>query len=619
MKQRILIVDDKPANLLALRHTLAPLDVGVISATDGNSALVQTLNHEFAVAIIDVQMPGMNGYELAEILRSEPKTAHLPILFMSAIYHDEHHIFRGYEAGAVDFLVKPYAPEVLRNKIAFFLELDRQSQALRDKLALEQSRGFLQSIVTSVADAVLVEVNGEITLVNPVAESLLGPATSLLGRSIKSVFCEPAVVDTLTPGERHATYLRSISGADIPVDVVLSSLSDRPGRVLLATDQTAAIEAARAKEELQEQLYHAQRMESVGRMAGGVAHDLNNVFTIIQSCCGLLLESADLEDPGRTDLDHAMNAAKQGEALVRQLLAFGRKQHMQPRPTDLRDAVANAFEMIERLMTTRVSISITRHEHPLIVEVDPDQLMQVLVNLAVNARDAMAEDGGVLEVITGHMKRDGASWAYIEVKDDGKGIEPHILEHIFEPFFTTKDANSGTGLGLSVVHGIVNQSGGTVDVRSIPGEGTTFRVCFEVTTLQVEAEDGAPAPTVTTASDTILVVEDNPSVLRMVVKVLERKGFEVLSAPGLGQAIDAARTSGDLDLLFTDVNLADTTGIEVARAVRQIHPNLPVLLMSGSAQHTLADQGMPDAPVGFLQKPFIPSQLIDKVQQTLEE
>ena len=615
--QKILIVDDKPANLLTLRQTLSELEVDVVSAATGNEALVASLNHDFAVAILDVQMPEMDGFELAEILRSEPKTAHLPILFVSAIYREDHHIFRGYEAGAVDFMVKPYPPQVLLNKIRFFLKLDAQSRDLKDKLALEKSRSFLHSIITSVADAVFVEVNGTLTLVNPTAERLLGPAADLLGRPLTSLLEDPACLETLRDGERHATSLRSLNGDLIPVDLVLSTLEDRPGRVLLATDRSEAIRAAQTREELREQLFHAQRMESVGRMAGGVAHDLNNVLTIIQNCCGLLQHDQALSDRGRIDLEHAMNAAKQGEALVRQLLAFGRKQHMNPRALDLRTTVLDAFHMIERLMNAQIEIVVQQHDEPLIVEVDPDQLMQVLVNLSVNARDAMP-DGGTLTVTTGESTDpDGQVWAFIEVSDNGKGIPADILDHIFEPFFTTKNASQGTGLGLSVVHGIVSQSDGTLSVQSKQDQGTTFRVGFRRSELAATVDEDISEHGLPDATETVLVVEDNPSVLRMVVRVLQRSGFEVLTASDLPKAVDAARSAASLDLLFTDVNLPETTGIEVAAAIRAIHPGLPVLLMSGNAQHLLAKGGMPEAPSSFLQKPFVPKKLISVVQETL--
>jgi len=617
MIQKILIVDDKPANLMALRQTLTELDVEVVSATTGNDALVASLNHDFALAILDVQMPGMNGYELAELLRSDDRTTHLPILFVSAIYHDDHHIFRGYQAGAVDFLVKPYNPEVLLNKLRFFLKLDAQSRSLKDQLALEQSMGFLQSIVSSAADAVFVEVNDKLTLVNPAAEKLVGPASNFIGRSIASVFSDPGLIDTLENGVRQPTYLRSATGDPVPVNLVLSKLEGRPGRVLLATDRTDAIREARAKDQLREQLYHAQRLESVGRMAGGVAHDLNNVFTIIQTCCGLLQQDQDLDTFEHVDLDYAMNAAKQGEVLVRQLLAFGRKQHMRPCVVDLHDAVSDAFDMIDRLMNPTIEISIIGPDEPLTIEVDPDQLMQVLVNLAVNARDAMP-DGGVLQVTIGEdVAEDGGQWAYIEVADNGQGMEASVVEHIFEPFFTTKDPDTGTGLGLSVVHGIVSQSGGILSVESVPGQGTTFRISFKVTSLPINTSEENLGLDRASSTDTILVVEDNPAVLRMVVKVLERNGFEVLQALDLEQAIDAARATPSLTLLFTDFNLPETTGDQVAAEIRKIHPDLPVLLMSGNAQQMLPEGKMPEAPAAFLQKPFVPRVLVDMVHETI--
>ncbi len=610
--QTILIVDDKPENLLTLRTSLASLPVEFVTVNSGNEALVASLHHDFAVAVLDVQMPDMDGYELAELLRSEPRTSNLPILFMSAYYRDNHHVFRGYEAGAVDFLVKPYQPAVLINKLKFYLQLDAQRRALLDKIELQESKGFLQSILTSMGDAVFVEANDHMAMVNDAGRELLGygPDDILPGKLNELIVGRLGSIKA--QGEHRRITLTSKQGEQIPVQAVLSVLKDRPGHVLVATDLREQLRMEQAKVLLEEQLNHMQRMESVGRLAGGVAHDLNNVFTIIQMSCGLLKHEAAIDQESREDVEHVLKAANQGEALVKQLLAIGRKQELDSQNIDLREVVSAAFDMIRRIIGKRITVVREQWPDEIVVTVDHDQMIQVMVNLALNARDAM-DEGGTLTVTTG-IDPDTPDWAFVEITDDGAGIAPDIIEQIFEPFFTTKGPDAGTGLGLSVVHGIVSQSGGKMQVKSTQGHGSSFRVSLALAnqpatqTRKLAAERHSDV-----IQASVLVVEDNPTVLRLITRILKRSGYTVLDASTKEKALEIARGRSDLSMLCSDLNLTHCTGVDVATEVRAIHPDLPVLFMSGNAEQMLENTNL-KGTIGFLQKPFSPNEFLARMQ-----
>ena len=416
--------------------------------------------------------------------------------------------------------------------------------------------------------------------------------------------------------------------------------SDNAGRLGPGGDQR------RAHGALQAELAQAQRLQSVGQLAGGIAHDFNNLLTAIAGAADDL--GPRTADEGQEDLEQIRTSAKRGAALVRQLLAFGGQQTLLPRIVALNDAVRSAVPLLQRLLGTGMKLRLELEEPGRIVKVDPTQLDQVLVNLAVNARDAMKQ-AGTFTIVTGRRlllqaETDGAHilppgrYATLEVRDTGGGIPPEVLPHIFEPFFTTKRESGGTGLGLSTVYGIVRQSGGFLSVQSEPGQGTCFRLTFprhegtsgvshsscggrnagsrwaeahptatadDAMTAGAPSE-GTPAPP-PLAGMRLLLVDDDDAVRRVVARALRRGGWDVVEASSGAEALEDK--SGPLALLVSDVMMPGMDGVTLVHAIRERQPGLPAILMSGYADAAQREALTRD-DISFLAKPFAMAELV---------
>ncbi len=379
---------------------------------------------------------------------------------------------------------------------------------------------------------------------------------------------------------------------------------------------------------LEEQFLHAQKMQAVGRLAGGVAHDFNNLLTVILGSTGMALDALRDNRPARRYLDTVLTSAQRASAVTAKLLAFSRKQVLQPVIVDVNELIAGLEPIVRQLVSAQVDLGVQPRASRPFVKADPTQLEQVLLNLAANARDAMP-DGGFLLIETRNVRldaeeadrKDGLApgpYVLITVTDNGVGMDAETLARAFEPFFPTKELGRGTGLGLATVYGIVRQSGGDVAAYSEPGHGTTVRVYLPE--VGGEREDVAETPRDRREQDgggTLLVTEDEPAVRALVVHALRGAGYRVLEAANAAEASGVAEEhAGPIDLLVTDVIMPDEPGPALAERLAAARPELRVLYISGYAEGALEQQGgLNDA--GFLQKPFTPSELTAAVRETL--
>jgi PAS domain S-box-containing protein len=401
-------------------------------------------------------------------------------------------------------------------------------------------------------------------------------------------------------------------------------LRGEPLILSVTRDVTADRQAESERRRLEEQLRQAQKMEALGRLAGGVAHDFNNILTAIIANAGLAVLEAPAEDPNRPLLLEVRDAARRGADLTRQLLAVSRKQMLEPRPVDLNALLTNLRRMLGRVIGEDVELRLDLAAGLPAVLADPGQVEQVVMNLAVNARDAL-DRGGAITISTRAAEvgdagartseRAAGRYAVVTVADTGRGIPPEMLPHLFEPFFTTKPAGQGTGLGLSTVYGIVRQHGGFVEVESTTGRGTTFRVHLPVAVEEPgAAEEPHRVEPLARGSETVLLVEDETAVREVTRTVLDRLGYRVLAAASGDEALAlAARHEGTLHLLLTDVVLPGPSGPEVAEALRARRPACRVLYMSGYPENLAA--GL--AGAAFLPKPFSPDALARKLREVL--
>jgi nitrogen-specific signal transduction histidine kinase/CheY-like chemotaxis protein len=378
---------------------------------------------------------------------------------------------------------------------------------------------------------------------------------------------------------------------------------------------------------LRERLRESQRMESIGRLAGGVAHDFNNLLTVITGYSDLVLGSRQLPASLRDDLEQVRTAGERAAALTGQLLAFSRRQVMQLQPVDLNEVVRGMQGMLRRLIGEDLQLVVSLDSDLDSIVADPGQVEQVILNLAANARDAMPS-GGVLTLETSKVDavEDGpagaGSGAYgrLSMTDTGSGMDAETRSRIFEPFFTTKNLGRGTGLGLATVYGIVMQSGGFLTVDSAPGSGSRFEVHFPVAACDPEGESAGSTPAVSIRGDeTVLLVEDETAVREMARSGLEALGYRVLPAADGDEALEIARRQGAaLDIVVSDVVLPGASGPEVVDRLRRLHPRIRVLLMSGYTDDLIARKGRLDDEVPFLQKPFTAGRLAGRIREVID-
>ncbi len=448
-----------------------------------------------------------------------------------------------------------------------------------------------------------------------------------------AVFESGAVVAPLLFEDRLLGFLSVYSLAigmdDIPtIQVFANEIAAAWSKAHLVRELRKSL---RELERTQELLVQSQKMEAVGRLAGGVAHDFNNQLTAILGYADLLLSSFNEVDPRRAELLEIRRAAGRAADLTRQLLAFSRRQVLQLRVVDLRDLVGEMRGMLQRLIGENIRLETRYAEGPLRVKADPAQLEQVVMNLAVNARDAMP-DGGTLEIIADRTvvgegpradsyRMDPGAYCILRVTDTGTGMAPEVLSRLYEPFFTTKERGKGTGLGLSTAYGIVRQSGGHIDCRSAPGQGSTFLIHLPATDeLPESVETAAAAPAPAAGTETILVIEDDEQVRQLVRRTLTGVGYRVLTAATGEEGMEVFRGQSGIQLVITDLVLpGKVSGIEVARQVRLQGQGVRLICISGYSDQLQSDPAATFPRDSFLPKPFSASDLLHKTRSVLDQ
>jgi signal transduction histidine kinase/ActR/RegA family two-component response regulator len=426
-------------------------------------------------------------------------------------------------------------------------------------------------------------------------------------------------------------------GRRVGIEVTLFPLRDASGVIqhiaLCAKDVTAELElraTADALRQSEDQLRQSQKMEAVGKLAGGIAHDFNNLLSVVLSYASLALKSLDPKEPLTGNLKEIRNAAERAAQLTKQLLAFSRQQVLAPAIVDLSEVVTRLDKMLQRLIGEDIELKTVPGSNLHLVKVDPAQIEQVIMNLAVNARDAMPA-GGSLTIETANVVLDEAyaqthpgvrpgPHVLLAVSDTGAGMDAQTQLRIFEPFFTTKEVGKGTGLGLSTVFGIVQQSGGHIGLYSEPDKGSTFKVYFPKTEdLAHVPATLATQPATLAGSETLLLVEDEQQLRNLARVILEKNGYQVMEAQNGEEALLLSeRFSGSIDLLVTDVIMPKMNGRQLAEKITASRPTTPVLYISGYTDSTIVRHGVSENGIYFLQKPITPDTLLRKVREVLD-
>jgi signal transduction histidine kinase len=662
---RVLYAEDNASDADLTRHHFASnaADIQLDIVEYGEVCLTRLQNNHYDVLLLDYRLPDMDAIDVLKALAV--RSVQLPVIVATAV-GDEDVVVRVLRLGAWDYVPKQgnyiqNLPSLVRQAAAEYHRLHDVGYAARWSrrriLYIERSEADIDLTAAFLAehaphlqlDVIRSATEGLEMLQRNAVDLVLVDlrmrdmhALDFLRQLRQREQSVPVVVVTGRGDETAAVaalklgaydYICKREGYLTQVPYAIDNAIDR-FRLMQLNRRLAAELADRERAEaerarLSEQLQQAQKIESLGRLAGGVAHDFNNLLTVISGHADLMLEKLAPDARLREHVENISAATRRASDLTRQLLAFGRRQLLQTRVMDLNESIRESTSMLSRLLSEPVELVTVLDPDLGHVEADPSQLNQLLVNLAVNARDAMP-DGGRLTIETHNVSIEeeeaqlhpsfrAGSYVMLAVSDTGIGIDNDVLTHIFEPFFTTKEHGKGTGLGLSMVYGIVKQSGGWIWVYSEVGHGTTFKIYLP----RVEGAlpvIGAPVALDSPRGDeTVLVVEDQQEVRSLMRHVLRTHGYDVIEAAEGPSAVAACESvARPISLLITDVVMPGMSGPTLAAHLRSVRPDMRVLYISGYTDAAVFEHGMGEQPVVFLQKPFTPSQLTRKVREALD-
>lgn len=789
-KVRVLLVDDSPEQRREMMTAIADPHLEIVEADSGQVGLDLLRSGDFAVVLIDVRMPGMSGFELAERIRLLEPGRIVPVIFITSTKPPESYMRKGYSLGAVDFLSFPVVPEIVRAKVKVFVDIfhkkeflarqaDLLEEKVRERTAELNYRNTVTKIITdnTASGMFMLDEEKRITFMNPAAEWALGYSFSeVQGGSIHPFVHPPGLENNPCPGSECP--LEKALAANLPVQNLAEIFHHKTGRPLhvscavapVATENKAAGQAGtvlefqdvtehkkaedklawsedryrrlfetaqdgilildakegrildvnpflmrilgyshqellgkelweiglfgdikanrEAFQKLKDQGYvrydnlplqtkgglkrevefvsnmysvkseaviqcnirdvterklteealrvseadlrQSQKVEALGKLSGGIAHDFNNLLTAINGYSDLCLSLPNVEGAMYDYLSEIFKAGKRAADLTHQLLAFSRKQVLEPKILDMTDVVKEVITLLQRLIGDNIRVTSILDPQLWLIRADPAQMNQVLLNLAINARDALPH-GGEITIRTQNFDADGRDGhgpvhspiqcVVLSITDNGTGMKDVVKDRIFDPFFTTKDFGKGSGMGLAMVEGIVRQSGGRITVESMPEKGSTFKIYFprvegtakkHVTTMAIRVDQ-------IQRTETVLLAEDDPMVRSFVRTALEIHGYKVLEAEDGEKAIELAEThQGAIHILLTDILMPGMNGRRLSELFKKAHPEAPVLFMSGYTDEVIVDQGLLEEGSFFIQKPFAPAQLIKFLKEVLD-
>lgn len=618
----VLVVEDDDSTAELARRSLVRARRVVRGARRVDEALNLLSRERFGFAILDYRLE--DGFAWPVLDAARAASPPIPVVLVTAA-GDERVAAEAFHRGASEYVIK--TGEFWERLPGIIERLGRAAEA-------ERRNSLLAAVARFSAEAILAgAMDGTIWAWNVGAERLFGYAPEeILGHSARVLFPPDrldefeAAWEALRAGGQVSNpdaVRRRKDGTPLDVAETISPMLDAKGQVIGAAIIARDI---REQKRLEAQFRQAQKMEAVGRLAGGVAHDFNNLLTVITGYSDLLLATLPADGHARNAVTEIRHAGERAAALTRQLLSFSRSQRTSPGVQDLGEVVRGAQALLGRLIGEDLEFVLQLHDGILPFVADPNQIGQVITNLVVNARDAMPAGGRLTirtapallspEDVADHQGVASGQFVLLEVEDSGVGMSPAVLQHLFEPFFTTKAPGRGTGLGLSTAYGIVQGSGGFIDVRSAPGKGTLMRVFLPRTARPFVQKPVAPAPVQREHEAlTVLVVDDDAAIRRMVQTILTKQGYEVLPAQDGADALAVAGSrQGRIDLLLTDVAMRRLGGPELASRLVSLRPEMRVLFISGYSDSPATRISPNDA---FLDKPFTPASLLEKIDAVL--
>ncbi|RBB99497.1 response regulator [Pseudomonas sp. MWU12-2115] len=640
---RLLIVDDNVATRYALRRRLERHGYEVLEAGTGSEGLALIASEPLDALILDVNLPDMSGFDIVRILRADARTALLPVIHVSAASIQTGDIITGLDAGADAYLIHPVDPDVLLATLRTLLRVRDTENALR-----ESEARFREIFVNVSAPIAVLDANLKVHECNHAFTQMIQDNRN--PETLSECFDEDqgAILNELrlrlVDGERWKGTLNmrvqgeiretewQISPYRTPQlslvfveDVTEHRRRERSHLAQLddTTTQLAKEVAERVRAEAQ--LLQVQKMDALGKLTGGIAHDFNNLLTGIITSLELIQKRTADARPDKVQFyaEAALNSAMSAASLTHRLLAFARQQPLDTRPVDINEQVRSLEELLMRTIGERITLKLELTNKPAIALVDPVQLESAVLNLVINARDALPKGGNIwvnTYAAYSHGDPNLADGAYValSVRDDGTGIEHSVIDKVFDPFFTTKPLGQGTGLGLSTIYGFARQSGGDAHIRSVARRGTEVTIMLPATSDPTGADVAPVVVDPQGSGEHVLIVEDMPAVRMFVTEVLEDAGYRCTQAADIETALDRLQNDPTINLLLSDVGLPRMSGRELADVARGWRDGLPILFMTGYAETAINRQVFLGSGMDMLVKPFQISELLDKVRRTLD-
>jgi PAS domain S-box-containing protein len=640
---KLLIVDDNAATRYALRRRMERHDYLVLEAGTGTEGLALIASEAPDALILDVNLPDMSGFDIVRQLRSEPRTALLPVVHVSAASVQTGDIITGLEAGADAYLIHPIDPDVLLATVRTLLRVRDTEYALRESEArfreifinvsapiavldaqlkvYECNHAFAQLIQQSVTKKDILEcfVDDQIAIIQELREGLAAGERwkGTLAMRVKGEVRETEwqISPYRTPG-LSLVFVEDVTEHRQREQSHLAQLDT-------VNSQLAHEVAERARTEAQ--LLQVQKMDAIGKLTGGIAHDFNNLLTGIITGLELIKSRTEQSKPDKVlrYADAALTSAMSAAALTHRLLAFARQQPLDTRPIDINEHVRSLEDLLRRTIGKRITLTLELTAKSAVALADASQLESALLNLVINARDALPMGGNIsVTTFAAHFQGDpklaDGSYVALTVKDDGVGIDHSVIDKVFDPFFTTKPIGEGTGLGLSTIYGFARQSGGDANIRSIAGRGTEVTLMIPASANMAVAPAEVATERARGAGEHILIVEDTASVRMFVNEVLVDIGYRCTQAADIRTALSMLENDSSIELLLTDVGLPHMNGRELADIARGWRASLPVLFMTGYAENAVNRQSFLGEKMDMIIKPFQLSELLNKVRKMLD-
>ncbi|UAW98676.1 response regulator [Halopseudomonas nanhaiensis] len=640
--KQLLIVDDNAATRYAMRRRLESHGYTVIEAGTGTDGLALLGAQDIDALILDINLPDMSGFDIARRLRADTRTALLPIVHVSAASIESGDIITGLDSGADAYLIHPIDPDVLLATLRTLLRVRQTEVALQEREA--HFREIFHNISAPIA---VIDSNFTVHEANRAFSRLI--TDSRCGEALGHCFApgQDSELETvrarILAGKRWTGTLKinmleserltqwqvaPYRAPDIAMvfveDVTVRHQKEVSQREQLATANDLLAQEVRERVRTEAQLLQARKMDSLGKLTGGIAHDFNNLLTNIIMSLQLLSERM---DQGRTEnlrryADGALASAQSGAALTHRLLAFARQQPLEARPVDINTLLGSLEELLGRSIGKHITLTFDLAAGEAVAQVDASQLEAALLNLVINARDALPE-GGEIRISSAMIDiRDDAELAdgryvKITVHDNGIGIDADVIDKVFDPFFTTKPLGHGTGLGLSMLYGFAGQSGGIARIVSEAGEFTEVTLLLPAGAPAIDAAQPDTASAGQGRTGSVLIVEDVVAVSAIIAERLTEAGYQCTQTDNVENALALLRGDGPIDILLTDVGLPRMNGRELAEAARRLRPGLPVLFMTGYTEQARERDSFVAHDMDILFKPFNVEELLGKFARLL--